>query len=251
MRIALWQPAAPFTGRQPFVTALAAVMARAAEAGCRLLLAPERPLRAPEGTPPADVAEPSDGALARSLAALCRRHRLGLAFGYQERFAGHVHASLMVLSPEGLALANYRRAHLRREEEGRIAAGNWLTLFPFAGWRPGLLGGADLEHPEPARALALTGADLLLAVGDGAGPEPAILRPLLAARARENRLPILYADFAPPRGAGSAAVAADGRALAGAGDDELLIAGPLAGEASDRRPKRRPELYARLTEIDG
>ncbi len=251
MRIALWQPPAPFTGREPMLARLAHGMDRAAAAGCRLLLAPEPPSAPEEEERLEDFAEPSDGTFARALAALCREHRLGIGFGYLERFAGRLFASLMVFSPEGLALANYRRTHLRPGEERRLTAGNWLTLFPFEGRRLGLLGGADLEHPEPARALALAGAEALLVAGATEGPEPDVLRAMLATRARENRLPLLHAGFAPPAGGGCVAFDAGGRPAGRTVEEELLLVDLESGGDPPVVPERRPELYARLTEIDG
>ncbi len=247
MRIALWQPAAAFPDREPMLAGLDRRMADAATAGCLLLVAPERLLAAEIS--PAGLAEPSDGELARALAARCREHGLGLVLGQIERYAGHLFASLMAFSPAGLALANYRRTHLRPEEKDRFDAGNWLTLFPFAGRRLALLGGPDLELPEPARVLALTGAEAILAAGGG-GPEPAVLRALLATRARENRLPLVYADFAPPRGGGALAFDAAGRPAGGGVRGELLLVDLEPGEGPGTGPERRPELYARLTEID-
>ncbi|HFA60076.1 MAG TPA: hypothetical protein ENJ83_05245, partial [Rhodospirillales bacterium] len=203
-------------------------------------------------TAPAAVAEPSDGELARTLAGLCRRTGVGLALGYAERFAGRCHASLMVLSPEGRALANYRRTHLDPEEEGPFTAGNWLTLVPFAGRRFGLLAGADLRHPEPARVLALAGADALLTADAGGGPSAAVPRFLLAARALENRLPLLHAAFAPPFGPGASAFDASGEPIGEAGTGDLLAA-TIGRDGRRASPgwRRRPELYMRLTEIDG
>ncbi len=250
MRIALWQPPAPFTDRESLLSGIDRLLARAAAADCRLLLAPERLLAGPEGASPEAVAEPSDGPLARALAARCREHRIGLALGYLERFAGRLFSSLMVFSPAGLALGNYRRTHLREGEERALTAGNWLTLVPFEGRRLGLLAGADLELPEPARALALAGAEALLTVADAAVAEPAMLRSLLASRAFENRLPVVHAGYAPPGGSGVAAFTAAGMAA------EVAICGPLQIVALDRGagpaggPRRRPELYAGLTEID-
>ncbi len=248
MRIALWQPPAAFSGREPMLAELDRRMATAATAGCLLLVAPERLIAA--GSSPADLAEPSDGDLARWLAGRCREHGLGLVLGQIERYAGQLFASLMAFSPAGLALANYRRTHLRSEEEDRLDAGNWLTLFPFAGRRLALLGGPDLELPEPARALALAGAEAILGAGGGGVAEPEGLRVLLAARARENRLPLVYADFAPPRGAGALAFDAAGRPAGGGVRGELLRVDLEPGEGPGAGPKRRPELYARLTEID-
>ncbi len=248
MRIALWQPPAPFADRETLLAAIDPLLSDAAAAGCRLLLAPERLLAGAEGASPEAVAEPSDGRLARALAASCREHRIGLALGYLELFAGRLFSSLMVFSPAGLALGNYRGTHLREGEERQLSAGNWLTLVPFEGRRLGLLAGADLELPEPARALALAGADGLLTVSGSWAPP--LLRSLLASRAFENRLPLVHAGYAPPRGSGVAGFTATGMAA------EVGASGPLQTVVLDRGPgpaggpRRRPELYARLTEID-
>ncbi|MFZ1427538.1 MAG: nitrilase-related carbon-nitrogen hydrolase, partial [Geminicoccaceae bacterium] len=136
----------------------------------------------------------SDGPELVALASIARRHGVAIACGYVEQCSGRFHDSALFVDHRGCALANYRRTHFVPDREpDLLAEGHWLTVVPFAGRKLGLLIGPDIEVPEPARALALAGADSLLVLA-AHGPDAAIVgEVVLPARAYENGCAIVYA----------------------------------------------------------
>lgn len=176
-----------------------------------------------------------DSPVHAALGRFCRETGRAVLLSYREACSGREHRSLMLVDETGRAVANYRTSHLAGDADG-LTPGAWLTVAPWAGARLGLMGGADLYHPEVARALALQGAEMLVWVGQGTerAAEWCILG---AARAIENRRPLV-------------AFGQDLQSFA-AGDVDAPAAEAAAGDA-EMRQARRPVLYrSLLLEIDG
>lgn len=238
-RVAAWDvPALSKASRDP-LPLLDAALATAARAGAGLLVTPELALARGQGEDLDAAAEASDGAMARALAALCRAHATALVAGYLERCSGRLHSAAIVIDRDGHGLANYRRVHGGAAEPPLVAVGQWLTVVPLGLRRLGLAIGADLHHPEHARALALAGADLLVVLGGrDAGSEEAPA--LLAARRIENGLPAVaawYVDIEAPLGGAVRTVDLEPAELEAAARAGLLAA-------------RRPRLYRSLLTVD-
>src|SRR3954453_607888 len=125
-----------------------------------------------------------------------------------------------------------------------------MNLVAFGGCKLGLLLGADIEAPEPARSLALAGAAVLLVpAAHGAAAAP-VLATLLATRAFENGCAVAYAnghrDAAAP---GSCIHGAAGEPLPGDGASFAVADVPLVqpDTAARRLAARHPQLYQKLT----
>jgi predicted amidohydrolase len=237
------------------LAAVRALAARATAQGARLLVLPQLSLTgwADDEAAADRVAQPSDGPLPRRLAELAREHSLAILGGYLERCTGRCHDAALFVDERGCALANYRRTHLVPGRDPPVLSpGQWLTVVPFGGRKLGLLIGADVEAPEPARALALAGADTLLVAARHGAAMAAAGGALLAARAFENGRAVVYANGAAEPGAPASrvvgpdgAVLAEAEAAAGA----LAVADLPAAPAADADPRlagRRPRLYRRL-----
>jgi predicted amidohydrolase len=231
---------------------IAALTAAAAGSGAQLLVLPQLFLAGPcpDEAAARAVAELSDGPAARRVAAIARERGIAILCGYLELCTGRLHDSALLVDAAGCALANYRRTHLLPGDvTAGLTRGQWLTVVPFAGRKLGILIGADIEAPEPARALALAGAEiLLLPAHHGAGTE-IVGTAVLPARAFENGLAIAYAN-ADPSGQGprSRLLGPDG-SVAAVAEHGLAVADLLAGPhapALERLAARRPRLYQKL-----
>jgi predicted amidohydrolase len=198
------------------------------------------------------VAILSDAPPLRALAAAARRHGVAVACGYLERCSGRVHDAVQFIDDRGLALANYRRTHLDASDHpDAVAPGQWLNLVGFAESRLGLLIGADLDYPEPARALALAGATVLLLPAARAAGGASVTAALLQARAHENGCAIAFANLDEGEGAPpSRIVGPDGAVLARASAGLSVAELPTTTrvESVARLAARRPGLYRRLSD---
>jgi predicted amidohydrolase len=117
-------------------------------------------------------------------------------------------------------VATYRKCHLFGDGERRaFVPGETLCVAELAGVRVGVLICFDVEFPEPARALAHAGAEMLVTVAanmEPYGPDHALA---VRARALDNRRVHLYVNRTGSQAGlefvgGSAAIASDGSVLA-------------------------------------
>ena len=203
------------------------------------------------GGSPEDSAILPDAPALRALGDAARWHRIAVACGYLERCSGRVHDAAVFIDDRGCALANYRRTHLDHAvDPDALAPGQWLNQIGYADARLGLLVGADIDAPEPARVLALAGAAVLMLPSDrGPGAAP-ITHALLRTRAFENGCAVAFAnldasDGAPP----NLIVGPDGtvRAEAASGLAVADLPSARTPESLQRLAARRPTLYRRLT----
>ncbi|MEK0084785.1 nitrilase-related carbon-nitrogen hydrolase [Benzoatithermus flavus] len=225
--------------------------AAAAARGAELLVLPQFFLAgAPsEGPSASQLAQTSDGPGARALAAIARARAVAILCGYLELCTGRLYDSALLVDAAGCARANYRRTHLRPAEEAAgLTRGHWLSVAPLGQEKLGILIGADIEAPEPARALALAGSRILVVLA-AHGPEAAIVgSALLRTRAFENACPLVYANGSTAAGAPrSCLLGQDGSVLAEAEAAGLVVADlPVAAAPPASRPRRRPRLYQKL-----
>lgn len=167
----------------------------------------------------------ADGTPLAAVRAAAAQHGTAVVIGFPERTAeGGVANAVACIERDGTLAGVYRKTHLfGGEERAAFARGEALLVVRLAGRRVGPLNCFDVEFPEPARALAKAGAELLVTVA--ANMEPYGPDHALAARARalDNRLPHVYVNRVGDESGlhfvgGSAAIAAGGRAVAELGD---------------------------------
>ena len=128
--------------------------------------------------------------------------------------------------------------------------------FEWGGVRFGVLCCFDIELPEPARTLALRGAQCLLVPSANMEPWGESHRAFVRSRALENHVFVAYANAVGPASGyvfegESCLVDPLGRVLCDAGRDETVVLGgrstsAVADEAravGDYLSERRPELY--------
>jgi 5-aminopentanamidase len=266
--LVLWQTPlpAPGDGAQPGLQALDAALAHAAALGAHWLVTPEMALTGYAiGADRAQaMAQAADGPLAQAISRLAQRHGVGVVYGFPERNGEQrPFNSVQAIHARGERLGLYRKTHLY----GTIDAAQFSTgkalppVFEADGWRIGLLICYDVEFPEPARDLALRGADLVLVPTANMVQFPEVAQRLVPARACENRLFVGYAnacgqengaDHPVHYGGLSTLCGPMGEALAQAGDTPTLLVHTVsrsdlrAARQSSQLPQRRPGLYASL-----
>lgn len=253
MRIAVHDGASAPADKDANLAQLEATAARARAAGAELLVLPQLFLTGPCNTRTAalELAEASDGPAAHAVAAAARQHGLAILCGYVELCTRRPWDATLLVDRRGCAVLNYRRTHLHADTDAAaFAVGQWLSATPLGGGKVGLLIGADIEVPEPMRALALVGVGLVLLPALHGGALAGMVPALLATRAYENDCAVAYANGHPdPQAPRSRIVGPDGSVLAqAAGPGELAVATvPEAAARPERlRLGRHPRLYQRL-----
>ncbi|PZO18327.1 MAG: carbon-nitrogen hydrolase [Burkholderiales bacterium] len=258
LTLALWQ--SPYAANT--ADALARLDATAAQAraqGAELLVCPEMSLTGYQigAAAVATLAEPAEGAMAQAVATLAQRHGIAIVYGYPEHNPqGRPFNATQLISADGQRIANYRKTHLFGGiDRTQFSPGPQApAVFDWNGWRLGLLVCYDIEFPEPARGLALQGADAILVPTANMLAFDEVQRVLLPARALENRVFVVYANACGQEGdttyGGLSTVCAPmGEVLTQAGRDEQLVLGTLTrtalhtARASSPLGDRRIDLY--------
>lgn len=244
----------------------------AADQGTQLVVFPECALTGYALTPEEVItsAEPFPGPSTFGLKGICEKTGLILVVGGIERDEqGHLFNSAAIINAEGL-LGVYRKTHLPYLGVDRyLAAGDTLTepvstkIGTF-----GMLICYDFRFPEPIRALALRGAQVVLL--PTAWPASAAFYPdfMAQSRAAENRVFLVASNHVGQERelnylGRSLIVAPDGGILAEASaDKEEILFADIDPTMSDNKKlvnvpgeyeldifaDRRPELYRTLIE---
>lgn len=180
-------------------------LARQAPEGTDLILLPEGATVVGTGRTYADVAEPVPGPSTMRLGELARAKKAWIAAGLYEREGAAVYNVSVLIDREGRYAGKYRKVYIPREElEGGIAAGNDYPVFDTDFGRVGMMICWDVQYADPARALALRGAELILMPIWGGS------QLLGRARALENHIFLASSGYDYP----AAIVAPDGEILA-------------------------------------
>ncbi|WP_066270809.1 carbon-nitrogen hydrolase family protein [Hydrogenophaga palleronii] len=261
LHLAIWQ--CPYAAHSTeALLLLDATAAQARAQGADLLVCPEMSLTGYQiGVDAvAAVAEPADGALAQAVAGIARQHGIAIAYGYPEqRPDGKPYNAAQFVDEHGQRLANYRKTQLFGDtDRAQFSPGPQApAVFTWRGWQLGLLVCYDIEFPEPARGLALQGADAILVPTANMVEYDEVPQLLLPARALENRVFVAYANACGSEGGttyGGLSTVCDamGRLLAQAARTEALEivtlsrSALLADRAGSQLKDRRPDLYGPL-----
>ena len=268
LRIAVVQPAVRGDGdEREKVAAATAAIGEAGAAGARLVLFPE--------SYPGPIRAGSDYDAEPLVAAAARDAGCAVCWGRIERGADGAHRTVAYLhGPDGGRLLRYERSHPATGDVHQVlsgapmAPGERLGVADVDGVRVGIAICSELWLPEIARALALAGAELLLApAGGGFGRVAENWRIVARARAIENQCHVALTQALFDGERGSALIAGPERVLTASPEPGVLVADAdlararwlRAHDDSMREPKqfdslpgllraRRPELYGPLAE---
>src|SRR6202030_1608076 len=136
----------------------------AAEQGANLIVLPEL---ASSGYVFGDEAEaqrsaedPDDGPTVRALREVCAMHGCHIVAGISELDGDCRHNSAVLIGASG-RMATYRKLHLYYDEQTWFQPGDGLPIVDLPFGRVGMIICFDLWFPEPARALALAGDEII------------------------------------------------------------------------------------------
>lgn len=137
---------------------------RAAAAGADLAVLPELASSGYAFASEAEAAALSEdaagGPLVAALTAVCASSGLHVVVGVSERGERGRHNSAVLVGPDG-PVATYRKLHLFHDEQSWFEPGADLPVVELPFGRVGMIVCFDIWFPEPARALALAGCEVL------------------------------------------------------------------------------------------
>ena len=227
----MFQPAASTsTTREAHFAALRAAMASAAAANSSLLVCPE--LYSTGYSPAAPFeGEPRGGPSYAAAGALAAEFRVALLFTYVEAAGGKLYDSAALFNSSGAAVLDYRKVNLAPDGEALVfAAGDGMApVADISGVLVGVMICYDTFLPEPARILAVQGADIVL-VPTANGYPPGVFNQLskllVPARALENNAFVAYANWFQPAASVDGLFSFFGQSVVSDPGGALLYEGP-------------------------
>ncbi len=171
-------------------------ISKSASEGAELVLLPEMFLTGyPVNIDMKDIAESLDGESINRLKEIAVKEKTAIIGSYPELSPdGKVYNTAFFIDNEGKLLNRYRKIHLFDQERKYVHAGSELITVEYLGIRFGLLICFDIEFPEPARALALEGMDVLLVSSANMEPYGLFHRIFSTSRAIENHCFVVYSN---------------------------------------------------------
>ena len=110
-----------------------------------------------------DVAESIPGPTTERLAEVAREKNAYIVAGIFEREGAAIYNTAVLIDRTGRFIGKYRKVYLPREEiEGGLTPGNDYPVFRTDFGKVGMMICWDLQYADPARALALRGAEMIL-----------------------------------------------------------------------------------------
>ncbi len=168
----------------------APLVAEAAAKKADLAVLPEAITATGNGLSYLQAAEPIPGPSTEYLGGLAKTHGLHLVAGLVERERHLIFNTAVLLGPEGALIGKYRKVTLPRTEiEAGLTPGTEYPVFETNLGRIGMMICYDGFFPEPARQLAIRGAEIIAFPVAGCNPL------LAAARACENHVFLVSSTY--------------------------------------------------------
>ena len=194
MRLALIQMESAIGGLDENIVRASRFIDEAAAGGAELLVLPEFwstgyfPLAVDYSF--YDLADSDAGKATTAVREKARHYGVHIASTIYERHGpGLFYNTSMMVSPKGEIVSKYRKVHVparRGLEKLFYRGGSKFPVAPVGEWRVGTMLCYDTLLPEPARCLALNGAELILAPFGASTTEGGIWEHMIITRAFEN-----------------------------------------------------------------
>jgi predicted amidohydrolase len=144
------------------VQAFRKVIEKEVPKGADLILLPEGMTVVGNGKTYADASEPLPGPTTGALGEIAKSRKVWIVAGLYERDGAAVYNTAVLIDREGRLAGKYRKVYLPREElEAGLTPGSGYPVFQTDFGRLGIMICWDVQYGDPARALALKGAELI------------------------------------------------------------------------------------------
>lgn len=202
MRIAVCQASATLGDKGKNIAAVRAAARTAASWNADILVLPELFLTGYNlGPRVKDLAEPRSGPSLTSIAEIARDAKCAIAVGFPELDSGEIFNSSALFDAQGSLVAVYRKVHLFGPSEKRLySPGSELIVRRIGDLQVGMAVCYDIEFPEFARELKRRGADIIIVLTANMEPYLEVPKTFIRARALENGLFVVYANFCGTEG---------------------------------------------------
>ena len=153
-----------------------------------------------------DLCEPAEGPSFEVMSAYAAENNIYVAYGYPECRQskdsaespdGHpdVYNSMNLINSKGELVGTYAKSHLFAGENIHFTPGKDFKVYDTELGKIGLLICYDLEFPEPARRLAVRGAEVVIAISANMGAFYAPHDHFAKCRAMENCSYVVYSNY--------------------------------------------------------
>lgn len=162
----------------------------AGEEGADIVCLPEGVTIVGTGKTYTDVSEPVPGPTTKFLGDLAKKHNMYIVAGIYEKEGPVVYCTAILLGRDGELKGKYRKISIPNEEfHGGITPGDSLSVFDTDFGKIGIMICMDVFFPEPARMLALQGAEVIFLPIWGGNLT------LFRARAIENQIYLVSSSY--------------------------------------------------------
>jgi predicted amidohydrolase len=145
-----------------------------------------------------ELAEPINGEYIKRACNLCNKLDVYLVFGFLEKRDSKLYNSVILIDPDGDIIGKYSKTHFAQGytiNPDEYVAGDNYPVFDTPFGKVGMIICYDRQLPEPARIMALKGAQVLFVPAYGSYTEESGWNTvLMRTRAYENEYPVVFCN---------------------------------------------------------
>lgn len=196
-----------------------------------------------------ELAEPIDGEYIQKACALSDQLNIYLVLGFLEDHNSNLYNTAILIDPDGDIVGRYSKTHFAQGYQINpdvYTAGDDYPVFDTPFGKVGIIICYDRQLPEPARIMALKGAQVLFVPAYGSYTEESGWNTvMMRTRAYENKFPVVFCN---PFQSLLIDEHGDIRAFGKANEIVYFNINTSIDRYKDRFKNRRPETYQKLIE---